>query len=192
MSALACARIGIVRRAAVDVQAVLDRQVLQVAQPGVDAAQRLVGTCLRIDAGFARQPAALRGLDDQPRQPLAAAAVEAVGLGVFVDQPLELARVAGQVRADERRRQMAERHRGDAALGLRGLARIADDERIDDRQRPDHGLGEAGRRQRDRLAGQPFQRAVRAHVHEGIGIRRRAAATSPKASSAWRGGRDGS
>ena len=46
-------------------------------------------------------------------------------------------------RADERRRQMADGHRGDAALGLRGLARIADDERIDHRQRPDHDLRES-------------------------------------------------
>ena len=90
--------------------AVLDGEVLQVAEPGVDAAQRLVGIGLRADAGLARQAAALRGLDDQPRQTLAPAAIEAVGLGVFVDQPLELARVAGQVRADERRRQMAEGH----------------------------------------------------------------------------------
>ena len=128
------------------------------------------GSGLRIDAGLAGEAAALRRLDDQPRQPLAAAAIEAVSLRIFVDQPLELARVAGQVRADERRRQMAERHRGDPALGLRGFARIADDERIDDRQRPDHGLGEAGRRQRDGLARQPFQRAVRAHVDDGIDI----------------------
>ena len=46
------------------------------------------------DAGFAREPAALRGLDDQAGQALAPAAVEAVGLRVFVDQPFELARLA--------------------------------------------------------------------------------------------------
>src|ERR1051326_8306191 len=34
---------------------------------------------------------------------------------------------------------------------------IADDERIDHRQRPDHGLREAASRQRDGLARQPFQ-----------------------------------
>ena len=34
-------------RAAVDVLAVLDGEVLQVAEPGVDAAQRLVGIGLR-------------------------------------------------------------------------------------------------------------------------------------------------
>jgi len=101
---------------------------------------------------------------------LAAAAVEAVGLRVLVDQALELARLARQIGADERRRQVADRHRGDAALGLRGLARIADDEGIEDGQRPEHGLGKARLRQRDRLAGQPFERAVRTHVHERVDV----------------------
>ena len=36
---------------------------------------------------------------------------------------------------DQRRRQMADRHGGDPPLGLRGLARVVDDERIDHRQR---------------------------------------------------------
>ena len=77
------------------------------------------------------------------------------------------------------------------ALGLRGLARIADDERIDHRHRPDHRLGEARRGQRDGLARQPFQRAVRAHVDDGIDVGAWRS-HSPKASSAWRGGSDGS
>ena len=60
---------------------------------------------------------------------------------------------------------------GDAALGLRRLARIADDEGIDHRQRAGDDFGKAFRGERDRLARQPFQRAVRAHVHERIGLR---------------------
>ena len=66
---------------------------------------------LRANAGLARQAAALRGLDDQLRQTFAPAAIEAVGLGIFVDQPFEFARVAGEIRADERRRQMADASR---------------------------------------------------------------------------------
>ena len=151
-------------------QAVLDGEVLEIAQPGVDAAQRFVGRESGADAGLARQTAALRGLDDQRRQPLAPAAVEAVGLGIFVDQPLELARVAGKSAVDKRRRQMADGQRRDATLGLRRLARIADDERIDHRQRAGDDLGKAFRRQRDRLARQPFQRAMRAHMHERVDL----------------------
>ena len=90
-------------RAAVDVQAVLDGEVLEIAQPGVDAAQRLVGRERGADAGLARQSGALRGLDDQRRQPLAPPAVEAVGLRIFIDQTARaLAR-----RRTARRRQAA-------------------------------------------------------------------------------------
>ena len=115
----------------------------------------------------------LRGrLDDQLRQPVAAAAVEPVGLRIFVDQPLELLLVLVEPGAGQRRRQMAERDGGDAALGLRGLAGIADDEGIDDRQRAGDDLGKAGLAQRDRLAGQPFQRAMGADMDEGMAAER--------------------
>ena len=143
------------------------------------------------DAGLAGQAAALRGLDDQPRQALAPAAVEAVGLGVFVDQPLELARVAGQIGADERRRQMAERHRGDPALGLRRLARIADDERIDHRQRPDHGLGKQAAVSATALPGS-HSSVPCAPMWTMASTLATWRSHSPKASSAWRGGKDGS
>ena len=150
-------------------QPVLDGDVLQVAEPGIDLAQRLVGI-VALDAGLAGETGASRGLDDQPRQALAAPAVEPVGDGVFVDQPLELLRRAAKLGIHQRRRQMADGHGGDAALGLRRLSRIADEERIEHRQRADDGLGEACGRQRHGLAGQPFERAVRAHMHDGIGI----------------------
>ena len=56
------------------------------------------GSTRACDAGLARQAGALRRLDDQRREPFAAAAVEAVGLGIFVDQALEFARIAGKAR----------------------------------------------------------------------------------------------
>ena len=74
-------------------QAVLDGEILEVAQPGIDAAQHLVGRSSPASTPASpREAAAPRGLDDQAGQALAAAAVEPVGLGVFVDQPLERAR----------------------------------------------------------------------------------------------------
>ena len=123
------------------------------------------------DAGFARQAGALRRLDDQRGEPLAAAAVEAVGLGIFVEQEFKLVRVAARPAGNERRRQMADGQAGDAALGLRRFARIADDEGIDHRQRAGDDFGKAFRGQRHRFARQPFQRAMRAHVHERIDLR---------------------
>jgi hypothetical protein len=83
---------------------------------------------------------------------------------------LELAGVAGKVCADERRRQVADGHRGEPPLRLRRFARIADNERIDERQRATNRFREARRGERHGLARQPFQRAVRAHVNHGVEI----------------------
>ena len=85
-------------------QAVLDGEVLEVAQPGIDPAQRVVGRIGAADPRLARQSAALRALDNQFRQTLAAAAIKSVGLGIFVDQALKLARVAGKPAGGKRRR----------------------------------------------------------------------------------------
>ena len=71
-------------------QAVLDGEVLEVAQPGVDGAQHRVGIGRAVDAGLARQPAALRRSTINRGEAIAAAAVEPVGLGIFVDQALEV------------------------------------------------------------------------------------------------------
>ena len=46
--------------AAIDMQPVLDGEVLEVAEPGIDPAQRLVGIDVARDAGFARESGALR------------------------------------------------------------------------------------------------------------------------------------
>ncbi len=120
--------------APIDMQPVLDREVFQVAQPGIDLAQRLVGVNVAADAGLARKPGIPRFVDDEARQPLAPSPVEPVGDGIFVDQPFQLLCRTGQLAAHERRWQMADGHRGDAALGLRRFARVRDDERVDHRQ----------------------------------------------------------
>lgn len=72
------------------------------------------------------------GFDDQLGQAVTAAAVEAVGLRVFVDEALKLVLVFVEAGAGQRRRQMAERDGGNAALGLCCLAGVGDDEGIDD------------------------------------------------------------
>ena len=155
----------------VDVQAVLDGEVFQIAEPRIDAAKHLVRRGRGIDAGFARKGIALRGLDDEGGKALAAPGIEAVGLGIFVDQALEIARGSRQLAVDKRRRQMADGDRRESALGLRGLARIADDEWIEDGQRIDHGFRKAAPGERHRLAGQPLYGAVRPHVHDRVAAR---------------------
>ena len=100
------------RRAAVNVQAVLDGEVLEVAQPGIDAAQRVVGRVgARAMPASRAKPLRCAVSTISCGEALAPAAVEAVGLRVFVDQALELARVAGKSAVNERRRQMADGQR---------------------------------------------------------------------------------
>ena len=72
-------------------------------------------------------------LQDERGDGARAARIERLRLGEFVEQPFELERRAVRPGGDQRRRQMADRRRADAALGLRRLAGIVDDER--DRRR---------------------------------------------------------
>ena len=184
-------RIVAIGRAAVDVQAVFHGKVFQIAQPGVDAPQRIVRRGSRFDARRAREPGALRGVDDQPAQPFAPPRIETIGLRVFIDQPFKLARIAGKPGGGEPRRQVPDGHGCDAPLGLRRFARIADDERIDHRQRSGDDFRKTFRGQRDGLSRQPFERAVCAHVHERVDTAT-CRSQSPNATSACRGGNAGS
>ena len=54
-------------------------------------------------------------------------------------------------------------------LGLGALARVVDQERVDQRDGPEGGVGAAGGGHPEVLAGQPLQVAVLAHVHDGVG-----------------------
>ena len=59
------------------------------------------------------------------------------------------------------------------ALSLGAFAGVVDDERIDMRHRAERGFRETIRRQRQRLARQPFEIAMLAHVDDGIGTKLR-------------------
>ena len=121
-------------------------------------------------AAVGGKPAGPGALDDLLFEVAQPPAVEAVGFGIFLDQAFELGQRAVQSRGAERRRQMADRDGGQPALGLHRLAGIVDDEGIDHRQRAQHALGPALGRQRQRLAGQPFERAVRAEMDQRVDL----------------------
>ena len=120
------------RRAAVDVQAVLDGEILEIAQPGIDAAQRLVGA----DVGRRRRPRARGRLrcavstisrasrSRRRRSSPSACAYSSTSRSSSRASPASPPSTSGGGR-------WPMVTRGDAALGLRRLARIADDERID-------------------------------------------------------------
>ncbi|MOA42044.1 hypothetical protein D3C78_1640640 [compost metagenome] len=65
---------------------------------------------------------------------------------------------------------MADGHGRDTPLGDRRFAWIGNNERIDYGQRAGDNFGKTITGKRDRLARQPFQRAVRAHMHDGMRI----------------------
>ena len=165
------------RRAAEHVQPVADLQILDVAQIGVEPRQRLVLRRVARHAAFGQQPGRLGAVQDVPAQQRGAAAVEPVGGGVFVDQPFQFGGRAMAAGASQRRRQVADGDRAQPALGHRRLAGVVDDERIDHRQPARQRRRRAGGRQRHRLARQPFQRAVRAQMHQRVDVHRLRAAT---------------
>jgi len=130
-------------RAPIDMKSILDRKILEIAQPSIDAPQRIVGTVVGLHARFDRKPGPLGLFQDQSPEPFPPAPIKAVRLSVFVDKPFELAGVSRKARVDERGRQVADDHRGDPPLCLRGFPRIADDEGIDHGQAGDHQFREA-------------------------------------------------
>ena len=65
---------------------------------------------------------------------------------------------------------MADGERANAPFGLRRLARIVDDKRINDGQRSEHRLGRAIVHERRCLAGQPFKRAMGAAMNHRIDL----------------------
>ncbi len=156
------------RRAAEHMQAVADGEVLDVAKLRVELgdgdARRILARHAAVGCE-ARAPRTLQDLRFDQRQP---AAVDAVRLGIFLQQAFQLGQRPVQSGGAQRRRQVADGDGADAALGLHRLAGVVDDERVDDRQWAEQRLRKACFRQRERLAGQPFERAVRAEVHQRV------------------------
>ena len=94
--------------------------------------------------------------------------VERGDLRVLVEQLLEAGDVPVALRAGHRRHQVADQGGVRAPLGLRALARVVDEERVDERDVADRGVGGAGGRQAGGLARQPLQVAVLADVHDRV------------------------
>ena len=160
--------LAIGRRRTEDVQAVADLHLLQFAEMGIEGTEGGAA----VGAGepeIAVQAVALGEGDDLGGEVVAAAFVDAGGEVVFVDQRLELGERPVDLGARHRRHQMIDDDRRGAALRLAALAGVVDEERIDQRRRPQRDLRPAGVGQTERLAGQPFEVAVLADMDDGIG-----------------------
>ncbi len=127
--------------APIDVKPVLYRDLLEVAQPSIDAPQCVIGISIEPHARLDRKPGAFGLFKDQPRKALPPASIKAVRLCIFINKTLEIAGVSRKPALDERRRQVADSQGRDPPLCLRGFSGVADDEWIDDGQTPDHQFG---------------------------------------------------
>ena len=95
--------------------------------------------------------------------------VQPARLIVFLNPLLQFQQVAIQFGAGQGRGEVVNNHRLGAAFGLSAFARVVDDERINQRQVACQQPGPAGVGEAERLARQPFQIAVLAELHDGVG-----------------------
>ena len=147
---------------------VANGEFLDVAKLGVELGDGVAGLIVPRHAAILCEARTPSPVDDLFLKQSRAALVDAVGLCVFLQQSFKLGHAAMQPSLRERRRQMPDRDRAKPPLRLHGLARIVDDEGINHGDRAENGFGEAGWRQRKRLARQPFECAVRAEMDHGV------------------------
>ena len=156
-------------------QPIADLRLLELAQISVDRHQaarrprRRRARPTRDGSPSSRSRSAARAaVRISRRKQLRARRIERERLVVLVDQPLEIAQRAVALGARQRRHQVVDDHRLRPALGLRALARVVDDERIQVRQRAEHRVRPALPAERHALARQPLEVAVFAHVHDRV------------------------
>ena len=154
-----------------NVQAVADGERLHIAQKGIDAHQSFGLSHLRRDAAGRFQPA-FRDRSRTSRASRSRRLLSRPSAAEYSSIKRSISRKRGRrAGLDKRRRVVPDGDGGDAPLRLRRLARIVDDEGIDDRHRPQQRARRAGFRKRGRLAWQPFERAMRAEMDQRIDAR---------------------
>ena len=153
------------------VQPVADLGVLDLAQPAVHVQQEAV------ELGVVRavvQPEVvveLGGLDQRPDlgpDGGQLGRVQRRDLRVLVHQLFQAGDVAVALGAGHGRDQVTDQGGVGAPLGLRALAGVVDQERVDERDIADRGVRTAAGRHAGGLPGQPLQVAVLADVHHGV------------------------
>ncbi len=153
-------------------QPVADLRILDLAEVAVDVQEEIVERVVAGPVFDVQIVVQLRGLDQRPDLGPHRRQLRGVERGhgrVFVQQLLELGQIAVGVGAGHGRHEMVDDRGVRPALGLGALAGVVDDERVDQRQIAEHGIRRARRRQAQSLTGQPFQRAVLAQMHDGMG-----------------------
>ena len=130
------------------VQPVADLHVLDLTQPAVDVHHELVERLVVGPVVQTKIMFQLGGLDQRPDLPAQGrhlGRVHGQHVAVLVEQLLQPGDVAVRLGPGHRRHQVVDDRGVGPALGLGALAGIVDQERIDQRQRADRGVGAAGR-----------------------------------------------
>ena len=158
-------------RPAQRVEPAADLRVLELAEVTVDVQQEVVELVVGGRIG-ASEVAVDLGVDEQVPHLLPHGGdlrrVERLDLGVLVEELLEAGELVVGVGARERGHEVVDDHRVGAPLGLRPLAGVVHDERVEERQVAEGGVGRAGGGEPDALAREPFERAVLAGVHDRV------------------------
>jgi len=152
------------------VQTVADLHFLEVAEIGVEFFERGLLRLVADNAGVLVEADIGDEVEDLSLEQFQPTWIAARGLVIFVDQRLQVLQRPVALGARQRWGQVVDDDRGCPALGLGALARIVDDEGIEMRQRAEDGFRIAGLGQRQRLARQPFEIAVLAHVDHRMGV----------------------
>ena len=103
-------------------QAVADGEILDVAELRVELGDGGPRRVISREAAVGGKAGAPGALDDLRLDERHAPPVDAVGLGVLLQQSFKLGQRPVQARGAERRRQMADGDGADASLGLHGFA----------------------------------------------------------------------
>ena len=157
------------RRGAEHVQPAADLGVLDLAEVPVHAQQEMVEIVRYVrNAEVAVEVGAAHRLPDALLDERQLGGIQRLRLGVLVHQLLDDDdRAVGLGRA-HRRDQVIDDDRVGASLRLGALARVVDHERVEERQVGDAEVGEAARRQSQRLSRQPFGGPVLAEMHHRV------------------------
>ena len=157
-----------VRAPAEDVQAVPDLHLLELAEVGVELGERFARLLAGGDAAVPVEAEAGHEVQDLVPEDREAARVHPRRLVVLVDEALEVGEGAVGLRPGEGRGQVVDDDGLGAALRLRPLPRVVDDERVDVGERAERRLRKARRGEGEGLARQPFEVPVLSHVHDGV------------------------
>ena len=154
-----------------NVKAIADLDILDLAEPAVDVQQHVVERVVLWPLVKAEVVVHLCRAHQRPdlltdRGQLAR--VERGDGGVLVEQLLQSRDVAVGFGACHRWNEVVDQRGVRAALGLGALPRVVHQERVDQRQVAQCGVGAARRGHAKRLAGQPLQVAVLAEVHNRV------------------------